>query len=165
MAAVARVRASSNVAREPYHNAALPLPHPGFPLIRHPFAMTPEELGSNTASTAIVSASAMTPVALIKPLLLATAFTSLASALFDTAACNASQIAYAQAALDDAFDAFHKMYLYEKTGVGIGKLSCEDLSNLRSRYFGPVDEYQSFSITGSCALPVPQPGSAICEDH
>ncbi|KAI7083004.1 Vacuolar-sorting protein, partial [Hortaea werneckii] len=64
-------------------------------------------------------------------------------AFFNTSTCTANQTAFARKAFDDAFDDFHTIYLAERTGVGIGKLSYEDIPLLRTRYFGQLGPNQS----------------------
>ncbi|RMY87945.1 hypothetical protein D0864_00457 [Hortaea werneckii] len=68
---------------------------------------------------------------------------SRALAFFNTSTCTANQTAFARTALNDAFDDFHTMYLSERTGMGIGKLSYEDIPVLRTRYFGHLFPNQS----------------------
>lgn len=75
--------------------------------------------------------------------------TSRTFALFDTSTCTANQTAFARTAFDDAFNDFHTMYLSERTGVGIGKLSYEDIPLLRTRYFGQLDPNQSAFVAGA----------------
>ncbi|RMY74538.1 hypothetical protein D0863_03146 [Hortaea werneckii] len=69
--------------------------------------------------------------------------TNRALAFFNTSTCTANQTAFARTALNDAFDDFHTMYLSERTGMGVGKLSYEDIPVLRTRYFGHVSPNQS----------------------
>ncbi|GAB1732370.1 hypothetical protein NU195Hw_Modified_394t1 [Hortaea werneckii] len=69
--------------------------------------------------------------------------TSRALAFFNSSTCTASQTAFARTAFDDAFDDFHTMYLSERSGMGIGKLSYEDIPVLRTRYFGHLSPNQS----------------------
>ncbi|RMY93402.1 hypothetical protein D0861_01945 [Hortaea werneckii] len=95
--------------------------------------------------------------------------TSRAFAFFNTSTCTTNQTASARKAFDDAFDDFHTMYLSERTGIGIGKLSYEDIPLLRTRYFGQLDPNQSafvaairttksFSETANLTLSCVRPG-------
>ncbi|RMY93605.1 hypothetical protein D0862_09161 [Hortaea werneckii] len=69
--------------------------------------------------------------------------TSKALAFFNTSTCTANQTAFARTAFDDAFHDFHTMYISERTGMGIGKLSYEDIPLLRTHYFGSLSLNQS----------------------
>ncbi|KAI6881710.1 Vacuolar-sorting protein [Hortaea werneckii] len=74
---------------------------------------------------------------------------AIAFAFFNTSTCTTNQTASARKAFDDAFDDFHTMYLSERTGIGIGKLSYEDIPLLRTRYFGQLDPNQSAFVAAS----------------
>lgn len=81
--------------------------------------------------------------------------TNRALAFFNTSTCTANQTAFARTALNDAFDDFHTMYLSERTGMGVGKLSYEDIPVLRTRYFGHVSPNQSAFVAGTSSFPPP----------
>ncbi|KAI7277833.1 Vacuolar-sorting protein [Hortaea werneckii] len=68
---------------------------------------------------------------------------AIALAFFNTSPCTANQTSFARTAFDDALNDFHTMYLSERTGMGIGKLSYEDIPLLRTRYFGHLSPNQS----------------------
>ncbi|RMZ29226.1 hypothetical protein D0859_06684 [Hortaea werneckii] len=96
--------------------------------------------------------------------------TSRALAFFNTTTCTANQTAFARTAFDDAFDDFHTMYLSERTGMGIGELSYEDIPLLRTRYFGhlspnrsafvveAIQKTKSFSETTNLTISCVRPG-------
>ncbi|RMY99263.1 hypothetical protein D0864_04105 [Hortaea werneckii] len=95
--------------------------------------------------------------------------TNRALAFFNTSTCTANQTAFARTAFDDAFNYFHTMYLSERTGMGIGKLSYEDIPVLRTRYFGHLSPNQSafvaaiqttksFSETANLTISCVRPG-------
>lgn len=75
--------------------------------------------------------------------------TSRAFAFFNTSTCTANQTAFARTAFDNAFNDFHTMYLSERTGMSIGKLSYDDIPLLRTRYFGNLSLDQSAFVAGT----------------
>ncbi|RMY99404.1 hypothetical protein D0860_08304 [Hortaea werneckii] len=85
--------------------------------------------------------------------------TSRALAFFNTTTCTANQTAFARTAFDDAFDDFHTMYLSERTGMGIGELSYEDIPLLRTRYFGHLSPNRSAFVVGSGIFTITDAGS------
>ncbi|RMY60010.1 hypothetical protein D0865_01773 [Hortaea werneckii] len=96
--------------------------------------------------------------------------TSRAFAFFNTSTCTANQTAFARTAFDNAFNDFHTMYLSERTGMSIGKLSYDDIPLLRTRYFGnlsldqsafvadAIQATKSFSETANLTISCVRPG-------
>ncbi|KAI7359510.1 Vacuolar-sorting protein [Hortaea werneckii] len=129
-----------------------------------------EELRKLQAEMAIFSCPLTMLTLFPLSILVLAELTSRALAFFNTSTCTANQTAFARTAFDNAFNDFHTMYLSDRTGMGIGKLSYDDIPLLRARYFGnlslnqsafvadAIQATKSFSETANLTISCVRPG-------